>query len=71
MDTDVISHLHYCSGQPIFWSYLLLLSKEEDQMHAARGMPAFVQERVLVSLQGGKSFLMWWSRGAQETVIGL
>lgn len=40
-------------------------------MHAARGMPAFVQERVLVSLQGGKSFLMWWSRGAQETVIGL
>lgn len=49
------SHLHYCSGQPIFWSYLFFRSKEEDQMRAARGMPAFVQERVLVSLEGEKA----------------
>lgn len=62
---------HYYSGQPIFWSYLLWMSKEEDQMYAARGMHAFNQERVLVSLggAGGERFLTWWSQGAEDLIF--
>lgn len=61
---------HYYSGQPIFWSYLLWMSKEEDQMYAARGMHAFNQERALVSLggAGGERFLTWWSQGAEDLI---
>lgn len=60
-----VSHLHCCSRQTIFWSYLLWISKEEAQMCAATSMPAFVQEWLLVSPRG-KSFLIWWSKGAED-----
>lgn len=54
MHTDVSSHLHYYSGQSIFWSYLSWMRNKEDQMCAATGTLAIVQGRELVSLQEKK-----------------